>query len=78
MMNLIIRLISFAVCVGLLIAGITLTIGQTMKNDKLWADVEQVNNAKWLPESETVQEEETQTPDGGDQTTDGGDQIVTE
>lgn len=81
MMNLLIRLISLIVCLGLLVGGAILTYTETMKNDKFFDSFEEINNAEWIPginetEDETEDETGDQTGDEtGDETGDGtGDQ----
>ena len=66
MKNLLIRLISFVICVGLFIAGLSLTIAETMSNEAFLKDFEEIGNAKWLPEVEKTEEEPDEEP--GDET----------
>ena len=62
MKNLLIRLISFIICVGLFIAGLALTITETISNEAFLKDFEEIGNAKWLPEVEKTEEEPEEEP----------------
>ena len=49
MINLLIRILSFVICLGLLAGGIFLTITETMKNDEMKSDWSEAMETPWLP-----------------------------
>ena len=80
MKNLLIRLLSFIICLGLLAGGAILSFILTMENEDLMKSWQDVQEASWLPalennsEGEQAPEGGEQPPEGGEQTPEGGEQ----
>lgn len=54
MKNLLVWILSFVICLGLLVGGILLTVQETMDNmDDISADWQDVVDTPWLPGLET-------------------------
>ena len=73
MKNLLIRLLSFIICLGLLAGGAILSFILTMENEDLMKSWQDVQEASWLPALENDSEGE-QPPEGGEQPPEGGEQ----
>ncbi len=73
MKSLLLRLLSFIICLGLLAGGAILSFVLTMENEDLMKSWQEVQEAPWLPALDNDPEGE-QTPEGGEQTPEGGEQ----
>ena len=73
MINWLIRILSFVICLALLAGGVILTVSFTMDNDDLKADFQDISDAPWIPEY-TEADDENQTPEGGDENLEGGEE----
>ena len=80
MKNLLIRLLSFIICLGLLAGGAILSFVLTIENEDLMKSWQEVQEASWLPalendsEGEQTPEDGEQPPEGGEQAPEGGEQ----
>lgn len=48
MINLLIRILSFVICAGLLVGGLVLSYVETMENEKFMADLADIETAEWF------------------------------
>lgn len=53
MMNLLIRILSFTICIGLLVGGAMLSYKKTKDNKELTADLDDVKQTPWVAAIET-------------------------
>ena len=74
MKNLLIRLLSFIICLGLLAGGAILSFVLTIENEDLMKSWQEVQETPWLPALENAPEGGEQAPEGGEQTPEGGEQ----
>ena len=49
MINLLIRVVSWIICLGLLIGGIVLTVTATMENEEFHSDLNDISVTDWIP-----------------------------
>ena len=67
MINLLIRILSFVICAGLLIGGAILSYTETMANDKFMNDLADIETADWFITEEPSTNVEV--PEGDEQLT---------
>lgn len=48
MIKLLIRILSFVICIGLLVGGAILSFNETKKNDELSADFDDIMQTPWI------------------------------
>ena len=73
--NLLIRILSFALCLLVLAGGGFLTFTLTTSNEELMKDWNDVVQAEWFPGMHAeAPESGEQTPEGGEQTPESGEQ----
>lgn len=68
MINLLIRILSLIICVGLLVGGAILSYNATMENDEFMSDLDDISEAQWIAGIEDSAGQE-QIPDDGGQLT---------
>ena len=68
MINLLIRILSLIICVGLLVGGAILSYNATMENDEFRSDLDDISEAQWIAGIEDAAGQE-QIPDDGGQLT---------